>query len=170
MTMQNAMMRAGLLFSTVLVALAVVPTASANKPWREIKQAQHDVLVTDQCAFPVLLHFDGPEIETTFFDKAGNPVRLLGVFPGHTLTLTNPETGMSTTLGATGSFHLTVKPDGSGSAMVTGQGAWPGNPITGEPGIWYQSGRVSTSWDAEGNTTSLESSGTLVDLCPKLSP
>ena len=170
MTMHDAMMRAGLLFSTVLIALAVVPTASANKPSREIKPAQDDVLITDQCAFPVLAHFDGPEIDTTFFDNANNPVRLLGVFPGHTLTLTNQETGTSITLGATGSFHLTVKPDGSGSAMVTGQGAWPGNPITGEPGIWYQSGRVSTSWDAEANTTSLESSGTLVDLCPQLSP
>ena len=168
MTIHNAMMRAGLLFSTVLITLAVVPTASANKPWREIKPAQDDVLVND-CAFPVLLHFEGPEIDTTFFDKAGR-VRLLGVFPGHTLTLTNLETGTSITVGAAGSFHLTLEPDGSGSAMVTGQGAWPGNPITGEQGIWYQSGRVSTSWDAQGNTTSLESSGTLVDLCPQLAP
>jgi hypothetical protein len=85
------------------------------------------------------------------------------------LTLTNVETGKSITLGATGSFHLQAEPDGSGSAMVTGQGVWPeGNPITGEPGIWYQSGRVSTTWDAQGNTTSLTSSGTLVNLCPQL--
>ena len=170
MTTHNAMMRAGLLFSTLLIALAAVPTASANKPWREIKPAPDDVLITDQCAFPVLAHFDGLEINTTFFEKAGNPVRLLGVFPGHTLTLTNPETGTSITLGAAGAFQLEVEPDASGSAMVTGQGAWPGNPVTGEPGIWYQSGRVSTSWDAQGNTTSLESSGTLVDLCPQLAP
>lgn len=170
MTTHNAMMRAGLLFSTLLIALAAVPVASANKPWREIKPAPDDVLITDQCAFPVLAHFNGLEINTTFLDKANNPVRLLGVFPGLTLTLTNLETGTSITLGATGSFQLKVEPDGSGSAMVTGQGAWPGNPITGEPGIWYQSGRVSTDWDAEGNTTSLESSGRLVDLCPRLSP
>ena len=170
MTMHKAMGLADLVFTTVLIALAVVPTASAIKPWREIKPAQDDVLVNDQCTFPVLAHFDGTEINTTFVDRAGNPVRLLGVFPGHILTLTNPDTGTSITLGAAGSFHLRVEPDGSGSAMVTGQGAWPGNPITGEPGIWYQSGRVSTSWDAEGNTTSLESSGTLVNLCPQLAP
>ena len=168
MTTHNAMVRAGLLFSTLLIALAAVPTASANKPWREIKPTPDDVLITDQCAFPVLAHFDGLEINTTFFDKSGNPVRLLGVFPGLTLTLTNLETGTSITLGATGSFQLKVELDGSGSAMVTGQGAWPGNPITGEQGIWYQSGRVSTSWDAQGITTSLESSGTLVNLCPQL--
>jgi hypothetical protein len=170
MTTRRAMMLAGLVFSTILVVLAVVPTASAIRPRRDIRPAQEDVLITDQCAFPVLAHFDGPEIETTFFDRERNPVRLLGVFPGLTLTLVNPATGTSITLGATGSFQLRVEADGSGSAMVTGQGAWPGNPITGEPGIWYQSGRVSTSWDADENTTSLESSGTLVDLCPQLAP
>jgi hypothetical protein len=143
---------------------------AAIPPERKVNPAQKDVHITDQCAFPVLAHFDGPEIETTFFDKAKNPVKLLGVFPGHTLTLVNPATGTSITVGATGSFHARFEVDGSGSAMVTGQGAWPGNPITGQPGIWYQSGRVSKSWDAAGNTTSLESSGTLVDLCPQLAP
>ena len=83
--------------------------------------------------------------------------------------MTNLDTGKSITVGATGSFQLRVKPDGSGSAMVTGQGAWPdGNPVTGEPGIWYQSGRVSATFDAEGNTTSINSTGMLVDLCGRL--
>jgi hypothetical protein len=153
----------------VLTALAVAPTAIAAKPTREIIPAPQDRLINDQCTFPVLGHIEGSEIDTTFTDRAGNPVKLLGVFPGNTLTLTNLDTGRSITLGATGSFHLRVEPDGSGSAMVTGQGAWPdGNPITGEPGIWYQSGRVSTTFDAEGNTTSLRSTGTLVNLCTQL--
>jgi hypothetical protein len=119
--------------------------------------------------FPVLGHIEGSEIDTTFADRAGNPVKLLGVFPGNTLTLTNLESGTSITLGATGSFQLRVEPDGSGSGMVTGHGAWPdGNPVTGEPGIWYQKGRVSATFDAEGNTTSIRSTGTLVNLCPRL--
>jgi hypothetical protein len=170
--LRRSLLPAAMTAAAVLVALAVVPAATANNPtWvptRDIIQTQDDVLITDQCAFPVLAHFDGPEIHTTFTDKEGNVLKLLGVFPGHTLTLTNFATGRSITLGATGSFHLELEPDGSGSAMVTGQGAWPGNPVTEEPGIWYQSGRVSTSWDAGGNTTSLESTGTLVDLCPEL--
>jgi hypothetical protein len=170
MTTHKAKMLAGLACSTVLVVLAIVPTASAITPKREINPAEEDVLITDQCAFPVLAHFDGPEILTTFFDKANNPVKLLGVFPGHTLTLVNPATGTSITVGATGSYHERREVDGSGSAMVTGQGAWPGNLLTGQPGIWYQSGRMSTSWGADGNTTSLEFSGTLVDLCPQLAP
>ena len=153
----------------VLTALAVAPAAIAAKPTREIIPAPEDRLINDQCSFPVLGHIEGSEIDTTFTDRAGNPVKLLGVFPGNTLTLTNLDTGRSITLGATGSFQLRVEPDGSGSAMVTGLGAWPeGNPITGEPGIWYQRGRVSATFDAEGNTTSLTSSGTLVNLCTQL--
>ena len=164
-----------LLLLTVLVALAVVPAAIANKPpWvphRDILPAPDDRTFTDRCAFPVLGHINGSEIDTTFFDKAGNPVKLLGVFPGNTLTLTNLDTGESITVGATGSFQLRIESDGSGSAMVTGQGAWPdGNPITGEPGIWYQNGRVSATFDAEGNTTSMKSAGKLVDLCARLAP
>ena len=163
------MRRGLLLLSTVLVTLAVVPAATANKPTREIIPAPDDRVITGQCTFPVLGHIEGSEIDTTFTDKAGNPVKLLGVFPGNTLTLTNLDTGRSITLGATGSFQLRAQPDGSGSAMVTGLGAWPdGNPITGEPGIWYQSGRVSATFDAEGNTTSIKSTGKLVNLCTQL--
>lgn len=163
-------MRRGLpLLSTVLIALAVVPAATANKPMREVIPAPEDMVITGQCAFPVLGHIEGSEIDTTFTDKAGDPIKLIGVFPGNTLTLTNLDTGGSITLGATGSFQLRVKPDGSGSAMVTGLGAWPfGNPITGQPGIWYQNGRVSTTFDAAGNTTSLNSTGQLVNVCSRL--
>jgi hypothetical protein len=52
--------------------------------------------------------------------------------------------------------------------MVTGQGVWLGHPVTGEPGIWHQSGRVSASLDADGNATSVNVTGKLVDLCPRL--
>src|SRR2546423_5185507 len=150
------MRRGLLLLSTVLIALAVAPAATANKPTREIISAPDDIVITDQCAFPVLGHIEGREIDTTFTDRAGDPVKLIGVFPGNTLTLTNLDTGTSIILGATGSFQLRVHRDGSVSVMVTGHGAWPtGNPVTGEPGIWYQSGRVSATFDAEGNMTSV---------------
>src|SRR5215203_4609777 len=153
----------------VVIALAIASSAIAAQPTREIIPAPEDRLITNQCSFPVLGHIDGSEIDTTFTDRAGNPIKLLGVFPGNTLTLTNLDTGNSITLGATGSFQLRVEPDGSGSGMVTGQGAWPdGNPITGEPGIWYQSGRVSATFDAEGDTTSINSTGILVNLCTQL--
>lgn len=161
-------MGAALAASTALVALVVAPTATANKPIREVIPAPDDMVIADQCAFPVLGHIEGSEIDTTFTDKAGNPVKLLGVFPGNTLTLTNLETGTSVSVGATGSFQLRLNPDGSASGKVTGRGAWLSNPVTGEPGIWYQSGQVTATIDAEGNTTSVSNAGKLVDLCPSL--
>jgi hypothetical protein len=161
-------MRLGLLLSTLLLALAVVPAATANKPTREIVPHPDDVPIIGQCAFAVLAHIEGYEIDTTFTNKAGDPVKLLGVFPGNTLTLTNLDTGRSITLPATGSFQLRANRDGSTSAKVTGHGPWMPNPVTGEAGIWYQSGQVSAEFDADGNMTSVRNTGTLVDLCPQL--
>ena len=162
-------MRPGLLLlSSVLVALAVAPAANADKPMREINPSQDDVVVTDQCAFPVLAHIDGGEIVTNFTDKAGNVVKQIVVFPANTETLTNLETGTSITLPATGSFQGRAYPDGSVSFKITGHGAFPGNPITGELGIWYSSGRLFATFDADGNLTSTGSTGNLVDLCPRL--
>jgi hypothetical protein len=163
-------MRRGLLLcTTTFIALAVAPAATANKPTREVVEFPPDMVITGQCAFPVLGHIEGREIDTTFTDRAGNPVKQIGVFPGNTVTLTNLDTGTSVTLPATGSFQLRAEPDGGASAKVTGHGAWPdGNPVTGEPGIWYQSGTVRATFDADGNLTSVSSTGPLVDLCAQL--
>ncbi|HSB38597.1 MAG TPA: hypothetical protein VLD13_05860 [Gaiellaceae bacterium] len=113
-------------------------------------------------------HIEGKEIDTTFTDKDGDPVKLIGVLPGNTLTLTNLDTGTSITVRATGPFQLRLNPDGSAAGKVTGHGAWLSNPVTGEPGIWYQSGQVTATLDEEGNTTSVSNAGQLVDLCPRL--
>ena len=163
------MRRGLLLLSTLLIALAVVPAATANRPFREVNEAQEDVVITDQCAFPVLGHVEGREIITTFTDRAGNPVKQIGVFPGNTLTFTNLDTGESITLVATGSFHVRAEPDGSVTVVVTGHGPFLSNPITGEPGIWYLSGgQVLATFDAEGNMTSVALRGNLVDVCAQL--
>ena len=161
-------MRLGLLLSTVLFVLALVPTATANRPIREIIPAPDDLVITGQCSFPVRAHFEGREIDTTFTDRAGDPVKLLGVFPGNMLTVTNLDTGRSITRPATGSFQLRARPDGSISMKVTGHGPWFPNPVTGESGFWYQSGQVSAEFDADGNMTSVGNTGTLEDLCPVL--
>ena len=162
-------MRHGLrILSTVLIALAVVPTATANKPEREIVPAPGDRVFADQCAFPVLGHVDGGEINTTFTDKGGDPVKLLGVFPGQTLTLTNLDSGKSLTLVNAGSFQARAQRDGSVTISITGRGPIP-SFITGEPGLWYLSGgRVVVTEDADGNVTSVDVSGSVVDLCTRL--
>jgi hypothetical protein len=158
-----------LLLASLLTALAVVPAATADKPIREVHPVGDDPPpVTGQCGFPVLAHFEGNEINTTFTDKTGNPVKLLGVFPGNTLTLTNLDTDRSITLPATGSFQARIDADGSGAFMVTGHGPWFPNPVTGEPGIWYQSGQLAATVDSNGNVTSVTVSGTLVNLCGQL--
>jgi hypothetical protein len=163
------MRRRLLLCTPIFIALAVAPAATANKPVREVIENPPDMVITGQCAFPVLGHIEGREIDTTFTDRDGNPVKQIGVFPGNTVTLTNLDNGTSVTLPATGSFQLRAERDGGAAAQVTGHGAWvTGNPVTGEPGIWYQSGAVRATFDADGNLTSVSNTGTLVDLCPQL--
>src|SRR5215467_10771343 len=106
--MSNAtrMRRGLLLVSTVLLCLAVAPAASAHKPTKQINPSQGDVVITDQCAFPVLGHIDGVEIIKTWIDDEGNPVKQIVSFPGNRLTFTNLESGTSLTVVGTGSSQL----------------------------------------------------------------
>ena len=162
-------MRRMLLFlPAVLFALSLTTPASASKPDRIINPSQEDVLITDQCAFPVLGHIEGREIITTFFDAAGNPIKQIVTFPGNTLTLTNRDSGTSFTVMVTGSSQLRAEPDGSTSARAMGHGVFFPNPLTGEPGIWYLSGQGKATIDSQGNVTSADLNGRLVDLCPQL--
>jgi hypothetical protein len=162
-------MRRGLLpLSTVLIALALAPVATANKPTREVNPVQEDMVIAGQCAFPVLAHIDGGEIVTNFTDHSGNLVKQIVVFPANTVTLTNLDTDKSITLPATGTFQVRAHPDGSVSFKITGHGAFPSNPITGEPGVWYLSGRLFANFDADENLTSTGNTGKLFDLCPRL--
>ena len=162
------MRRALLPLSAVFLALAVAPVATADKPTREVNPVQDDMVIAGQCAFPVLAHIDGGEIVTNFTDHAGNLVKQIVVFPANTVTLTNLDSGKSITLVATGSFQARAHPDGSVSFKITGHGASPGNPITGEPGVWYFSGRLFANFDADENLTSTGNTGKLFDLCPRL--
>jgi hypothetical protein len=161
-------MRKLLFVSTVLLAITLAPPASAGKPLREIHQSQDDVVITDQCAFPVLGHIEGSEVVTTWTDDAGNPVKQIVTFPGNTLTFTNVDSGTSVTVMGTGSSQLRAERDGSVSARSMGHGPFFPNPITGEPGIWYLSGQGKATLDSQGNVTSAELAGRLVDLCPQL--
>ena len=164
------MRRSLVLLLTLLVILAVAPAASANKPTREIIPSQDDVVITGQCAFPVLIHIAGREIITTFTDKAGNPVKQIVVFPGNKATLTNLDTGKSITVVTTGPAQVRLRSDGSVLSVAAGHGIFAPNPVTGEPGIWYLSGRGTATLDAQGNLTSPPPSGRLVNLCARLAP
>src|SRR5262245_40180319 len=97
---------------------ATAGPAAASPPTRESVPAQDDITITDQCAFPVRAHIEGYEIDKTFTNKAGDTVKLIGVFPGNTVTLTNLDAGTSITLMATGQFHAQLKHDGSAFGIV----------------------------------------------------
>lgn len=162
------MRREFVLVAMVSIALTVVPAATAGKPAREIIPAPGDMSFTDQCDFPVLAHIEGGEIDTTFFDKAGDPVKLHGVFPGQTLTVTNLDTGKSITVTDAGSFKARAARDGSVRISITGHGPLP-SFITAKPGFWYLSGgHVTFSVDEDDNPTSIESTGNLINLCGRL--
>jgi hypothetical protein len=157
-----------LLLSTTLICLGLAPAASAMKPTREINPSQDDVVITDQCAFPVLGHIDGVEIIKTWTDDAGNPVKQIVTFPGNRLTFTNLDTGTWVTVVGTGSSQLRAGEDGSTSARAMGHGPFFSNPLTGEPGIWYLSGQGNAVIDTDGNIVSARLAGRLVDLCRSL--
>ena len=157
-------------FACLALALAPLTTANnGNKPDRLITPDQGDGTIEDACAFPVFAHIEGREVDTGFSIRDRTVMKLLGIFPGNTWTLTNLDTGKSITVGSTSTFHQRIEPDGSFSAKVVGQGVWPfENPLTGEPGIWYQHGQVSGVFDRDGNPISLKGTGSLVNLCPQL--
>ena len=51
---------------------------------------------------------------------------------------------------------------------LTGHGPFFPNPITGQPGIWYLSGQIRATFDAQENLTSIDLTGNLENLCPRL--
>lgn len=166
------MVRGLLLLMTAALAVALAPLATANngnKPDRRVNLDQGDGTIVGQCAFPVFVHIEGREINATFSVQDRTVSRLLGIFPGNTWTLTNLDSGTSITVGSTSSFHQRIEADGTFAAKIVGAGVWAfGNPITDEPGIWYQKGQVSGTFDADGKPISTKNTGTLVDLCPQL--
>jgi hypothetical protein len=164
-------MRPGLLLSlTLLVALAVAPAATALKPARELVPPPRDIVITDQCAFPVLGHIEGGEIDTTFFDRTGNPAKQIAVFPGQTLTLTNLDTRASITATNAGSSQVRAEGDGSLKISIMGHGPLP-NEIFAEPGLWYlNGGQVVVNLDGDGHPTSVTIRGNVANLCDRLAP
>ena len=164
------MRRAALALLALLLVGVLAPAAGATKPAREVHPAPGDMVFTDQCDFPVLGHIEGGEINTTFFDRAGEPVKLLGAFPGQTLTLTNLDTDEAITVVDAGSFQLRAKRDGSLLVSITGHGPLP-NEFVGEPGLWYlDGGHILVTLDAEGNPSSITVRGNVVNLCEQLAP
>lgn len=151
-----------------MAALAVTPVALADKPTRELITAPDDLVVTDQCVFPVLMHIEGKGVITTFTDGEGTFVGQSFHFPGNRTVLTNLDTGESITISTTGPAFFRLASDGSASFKVTGRSPWVGHPITEAAGIFLIKGRILATFDADGNRTSIDFTGSVVDLCARL--
>jgi hypothetical protein len=159
------MKRLTVVFLVTLAALvAAAPSAQAAPPTHE--RVPIDDEFTDQsCGFPVQVHVTGFMLVIEWADEDGTIRRFEG-FPQARTTFTNLITGESITVSAAGSAHITDNPDGSFTAVGTGNWGFPVDPETGEPGVVLFSGR----WvfiEAQG-TTSFSFVGQKVDLCAEL--
>jgi hypothetical protein len=70
------------------------------------------------CSFPVEVHVVGDVRVTTFFDREGNAIRELAVFPKFRVTFSANEKTITTVSIAPN--HLTFNPDGSATVAITG--------------------------------------------------
>jgi hypothetical protein len=159
------MRRTVLILLAVVAALAVTPAASADKPTREVFGPVPD-FTTDLCAFPVLVHTIGDTIVITFTDDDGNVTRQNLFFPGNKQVLTNLATGKTLTFPTNGPGFFEFNPDGSGSLTATGPAL--GFQVGDEPGLFWTAGRYVETFDADGNTTSIEFKGHVEDVCAQL--
>jgi hypothetical protein len=159
------MKRLAVVLLLTLAALAVAaPSAQAAPPTHE-RVPIDDEFIDESCGFPVQGHVTGFMLIIEWVDKDGTTRRFEG-FPQARTTFTNLITGESITVNAAGSAHITDNPDGSFTAVGTGNWGFPSDPETGEPGFVLLSGR----WvfiEAQGNT-SFSFVGQEVDLCAEL--
>lgn len=159
------MKRLAVVLLLTLAAVAVAaPSAQAAPPTHE-RVPIDDEFTDGSCGFPVQVHVTGFMLVIEWVDEDGTIRRFEG-FPQARTTFTNLITGESITVSAAGSAHITDNPDGSFTAVGTGNWGFPVDPETGEPGVVLLSGR----WvfiEAQGNT-SFSFVGQEVDLCAEL--
>jgi hypothetical protein len=122
----------------------------------------------DQCGFPVLDHAEGYTIVESFTDEEGNLVRQIFTAPGVRETLTNLDTGKTIVLNIEGPGSLELNPDGSGSFTGTGPYLFYFHPSMLTPALFYTTGRFVITFDANGDRTSFESVGPIIDVCAEL--
>jgi hypothetical protein len=152
--------------ATLAALVAATPSAHAAPPTHD--RVPIDATFTDHaaCGFSVEGHATGVMLVIEWVDEDGTTRRFEG-FPRGRLTLTNLTTGKRITVNTAGSAHITENPDGSLTAVGTGNWGFPFDPETGEPAFPLFSGRWVFSVDTQGNT-SRHFAGRVRDLCAEL--
>jgi hypothetical protein len=151
-----------------LLLLAFGPAASADPPTREVIPPGDD-FTEDICGYPILVESEGRTIRKTF-TKQGEVVRIIETYPGLRWTLTNLDTGETSTVVIPGPLKLRFNADGTTTFQGTGPWGWIGtHPGTGETGFFLLRGRIFETTDAAGDVTSTFT-GRTVDVCELLAP
>ena len=142
-----------------LVVLGAAP-AGADKPHREQPGPNPDLVITEVCPFPVLLHdVVNTFVTTDFFDRDGTLVKSIGT--GHLVEEVsrldaqgNPVETITRNISGPGDEWF----DESGSTL-TGKGPWllfffPGE-LTGFPDgfIWFTTGKFVLRFEDTGEIT-----------------
>lgn len=70
-----SMRRPALVLLLLVLSLAVAAPAVAARPTTEFTTEDATSVDTDICSFPITFHDSGTYKTTTFYDKAGNPVK-----------------------------------------------------------------------------------------------
>jgi hypothetical protein len=71
-----------LLGLTGVLALALAANVRAVPPEHfPVEHVAETFIIEDQCDFPVAFHVEGDVRETLFFDRQGNEIRVVTVFP-----------------------------------------------------------------------------------------
>ena len=120
------------------------------------------------CEFPIQVSAQTSNV-TTFFDRQGNPVRIL-ITHFSPVTVTNADTGKSITVPHGAAFHSFPNPDGSQTLITTGHALVAAFPTdVGGPSLTLYSGRVVQTLTANFDLTAITTSGKSVDMCAALS-
>jgi hypothetical protein len=111
---------AALIGCASLLALTLAVVARAVPPERSVEHVDETFTIPagEECAFPVEVHVVGDIRVTEFFDRQGNLIRDLSVFPGFTVTFS--ANGKSITTPSVAPEHHTFNPDGSVTITITG--------------------------------------------------
>jgi hypothetical protein len=142
-----------LAFSMSTVAIAVPPTRERIAVHLTGPAPGASAL----CGFPIERDINGVLIQTTFFDKAGNPTRFLEVAPGFKVTFINPANGNTVSYPNVFSQHVTFNADGS--VDVAFAGLIIRLIIPGEGNVTLDAGRLLLNISADGVETVVQESG-----------
>jgi hypothetical protein len=171
--MKDSFLRSLLISLTILSLLLFRPVqnADASKPDREPLE-KSTFLITDSCDFDVLYdETTNREVFTTFFDKEGNPTKML-ITGSLKARLTNMSNDKSLDVNISGPGKITLNEDGT-ETWYSG-GTWliflsPVDVPDFQPRLFLSSGRMVIE-DTEGVITSLTVvGGRITDLCAALS-